>query len=167
MREAGVRFLNDCYWFPVYNQRGHLIAVHKYVEGTNITYSSPKPTSLTILGLHTLTKSDTVWVAEGHFDYYTLLPLMVETGIDLLGTCGSYFDSKHLTVLKDKHIVLLYDNDIAGIDGIDYVARHLKASTIPHHSLSFLDWSKITLPSGGLTAGFDVRDLHLAYSKVG
>lgn len=166
LREVGLRFYNDCYWFPVYNVKNHLMAVHKYVPESNIVYSSPKPTSLTIIGLHTLTKSDTIWIAEGHWDFLTLLPQMTDTGIDLLGTCGSYFNSAHLSVLKDKHIVLLYDNDIAGKDGIDYVSRHLKSNSIPHHSLSYLDWDKVTLPSGELSAGFDIRDLHLSYQKA-
>lgn len=164
LREVGIRFYNNCYWFPVYNNKNHLVAVHKYVPDTNIWYSSPKPTSLTIIGLNNLTKSDTVWVCEGHPDYLTLLPQMVNTGIDLLGTCGSYFNSAHLPVLKDRHIVLLYDNDLAGIDGVDYVARHLKANSIQHLSLSFLDWNKITLPHGELISGFDIRDLNNTYA---
>lgn len=166
IREAGIKCFNGCYWFPVYNQKNHLMAIHKYVPESNIVYSSPKPTSLTVIGLHALSKSDTIWICEGHWDYFTLLPQMVESGVDLLGTCGSYFSSAHLPALKDKHIVLLYDNDIAGMDGIDYVARHLKSSSIQHHSLSFLDWSKITLPTGELESGYDIRDLHLAYQKA-
>lgn len=166
LRDAGVKCWDNCYWFPVYNQKNHLVAVHKFVKETNIVYGSPKPTSLTVIGMNNLSKSDTVWVAEGHWDYYTLPPLMDGTGIDLLGTCGSYFNSAHLPVLKDRHIVLLYDNDIAGIDGVDYVARHLKANSIPHRSLSYLDWGKITLPVGELTVGFDIRDLHNAYTQV-
>ena len=164
LRDTGVRYTLGCYWIPVYNQKNHLMALHKYVPETNIVYSSPKPTSLTILGLNSLSKSDTVWVAEGHWDYFTLLPYMAGTGIDLLGTSGSYFNSAQLPALKDRHIVLLYDNDIAGKDGVEYVAKHLKTSTIPHLSLSYLDWSKITLPTGNLEPGFDVRDLHNVYN---
>lgn len=166
VREAGMKYFDSCYWFPVYNQKNHLVAVHKYVPESNIMYSSPKPTSLTVLGLNALTKSDTVWVTEGAWDYLTLLPQMAETGIDLIATCGSYFASNQLTVLKNRHIVLLYDNDIAGRDGIDYVARNLKSNTIQHLSLSYLDWSKVTLPVGELTDKFDIRDLHLTYQKA-
>ena len=166
VRDVGIKFYNDNYWFPVYNTKNHLMALHKYVPDTNIWYSSPKPTSLTIIGLQNLTKSDTVWVCEGHPDYLCLLPQMADTGIDLLGTCGSYFSSAHLSVLKDKHIVLLYDNDIAARLGIEYTARGLKSNTIPHLSLSYLDWSKVTLPVGELTDKFDIRDLHLAYQKA-
>lgn len=164
LRDAGVRCSLGCYWIPVYNQKNHLMAVHKYVPETNIIYSSPKPTSLTILGLNNLSKSDTIWVAEGHWDYFTLLPQMGGTGIDLLGTSGSYFNSAHLSVLKDKHIVLLYDNDMAGKDGVDYVARHIKSNTIAHLSLSYLDWSKVTLPSGQLESGYDIRDLNNVFA---
>jgi len=166
VRDVGIKFYNNCYWFPVYNQKNHLMAVHKYVFESNIMYSSPKPTSLTILGLHSLTGSDTIWIAEGHWDYLALLPHMAEASVDLLGTCGSYFNSAYLPVLRDKHIVLLYDNDLAGRDGVNYVARHLKANSINHLSLSFLDWEKVTLPTGELTSGFDIRDWHNVYQKV-
>lgn len=166
VREVGIKCYNDCYWFPVYNQKNHLVAIHKFVPGTNIWYSSPKPTSLTILGLQNLTKSETVWISEGHPDYLCLLPQLKDSGIDLLGTCGSYFSSAQLPALKGKHVVLLYDNDLAGRDGVDYVARHLKSNSIQHHSLSYLDWSRITLPTGELSAGFDIRDLHLAFGEV-
>jgi len=161
-----MKYYHDCYWFPVYNNKNHLMAVHKYVVETNIVYSSPKPTSLTVIGLQNQSKSDTVWIAEGHWDYLTLLPLMSESGFDLLGTCGSYYSSAQLQHLKGKHVVLLYDNDSAGSDGIDYVARHIKSGSIPHLSLSYLDWSKVTLPSGELESGFDIRDLHNVFSKV-
>lgn len=163
VRDIGIRFSNSLYWFPVYNLKKQLVALHKFVPETNIWYGSPKPTSQTVIGLDKLTRSDTVWVAEGHPDYITLFPMMAETGIDLLGTCGSYFSSSQLPVLKGKHIVLLYDNDRAGRDGIDYVARHLKSNSIQHLSLSYLDWSKITLPTGELESGFDIRDLVNVY----
>ncbi len=66
VRDVGIRFFDDHYWFPVYNQKNHLMAVHRYATDNNIWYSSPKPVSLTVLGLQNLSKSDTVWVCEGH-----------------------------------------------------------------------------------------------------
>lgn len=165
IRGVGIKYFNSCYWFPVYNQKNHLMAIHKFVPDTNIVYSSPKPTSLTILGLQNLSKSDTIMVAEGPWDYLTLLPHMVDAGIDLIATCGSYFSSNQLTTLKDKHIVLLYDNDTAGRDGVNYVARNLKSSSVPHLSLSYLDWSKVTPPTGVLTDKYDIRDLANSFKK--
>ena len=134
------------------------------MQDTNIWYSSPKPVNYTILGTDKLTKSETLWISEGHLDYLCLLPQMADTGIDLLGTCGSYFSSSQLSLLKGKHIVLLYDNDIAGKDGVDYVARGLKSNSIQHLSLSYLDWSKITLPTGEVTDKFDIRDLNNVFA---
>ena len=141
------------------------MAVHKYVPEINIVYGSPKPTSCTVIGLQNLTKSDTVWIAEGHHDYLTLYPQMVDTNIDLLGTCGSYFSTSLLSVLKDKHVCLLYDNDQAGKDGIDHIARHIKSNSVGILSLSYLDWSTITIPNGTIADGFDVRDLHLTFQR--
>ncbi len=166
LRELGIKFFNDNYWFPVYNNKKLLVAIHKFVVDTNIWYSSPKPVNYTILGVDRLSKSDTIMVSEGHWDFLCLFPQMVDTGIDLLGTCGSYFSTSQLTLLKGKHIVLLYDNDIAGRDGIDHVARHLKSNSIQHLSLSYLDWTKVTLPTGELEVGFDVRDLTNVFHGV-
>lgn len=163
LRDEGIRYSDGVYWIPVYSQKGSINALHKYVPEVNIVYNGPKPTSLTLLGLQHLSKSDTVWVAEGHWDYLTLLPYMNGTGIDLIGTSGSYFATNQLPVLKDKHIMLLYDNDIAGANGIEHVARHIKSNSIPILSLGYLDWNKITIPDGSLSEGFDVRDLHNVY----
>ena len=165
IREAGIKCQGDLYFIPVYNQKGHLNALHKFVPSANIVYGSPKPTSLTVLGLNNLQQShDTVYIAEGHWDYFTLLPLMTETGCDLLGTCGSYFSTNLLVVLKDKHIVLLYDNDEAGKAGIEHVARHIKSNSISILSLSYLDWGKVTIPSGTIPESFDIRDLHNVFN---
>jgi len=166
LRDTGVRCTQDVYWFPAYNNKGNLISLHKY--NANIPkspiYGSPKPTSLSVLGLNTqVSTNNTTWVAEGHWDYLTLYPMMKDTGINLLGTCGSFFSSNLLSNLKNRHVVLLYDNDQAGKDGIYYVAKHLKANSIPILSLSYLDWTKITLTSGNVPDKFDVRDLHNEY----
>lgn len=165
LRTTGLRCTENVYWYPVYSQKGSLNALHKYIPETNIFYNGPKPVSLTVLGLQHMSKSDTVWIAEGHWDYLTLYPQMEGTGIDLLGTCGSYFATNLLSALKDKHVVLLYDNDVAGKAGIEHVARHMKSNSISILSLSYLDWTKITIPSGSLNEGFDVRDLHNAINR--
>lgn len=166
LRQCGVRFFGGLYWLPVYNQKRSVVAILKYDTVSNIVYNSPKPTSLTILGLQNLSKSDTVWICEGVWDYLTLLPYMVDTGIDTLATCGSYFSSVQLPVLKGRHIVLLYDNDAAGVSGVDHVARYLKSNSIQHLSLSYLDWSKVTPPTGILTNKYDVRDLHNSFKVL-
>jgi hypothetical protein len=158
-RDEGVRFFNDCYWIPVYSNKYQLMAVHKYVPEINIVYGSPKPTSLTVLGLQNLSKAETVWIAEGHWDYFTLLPYMMDTGIDLLGSSGSYFNSALLHHLKNKHIVMLYDNDAAGSDGVDHIARNVKTHSLPHLSLSYLDWGLVQSVIGNQESGFDIRDL--------
>jgi len=165
IREAGVKHFNGVYYIPVYNQKGHLNALHKFVPSVNIVYGSPKPTSLSVLGLNNLSPShDTVYVAEGHWDYFTAIPHMVDSGCDLLGTCGSYFSTNLLVVLKDKHIILLYDNDEAGKAGIEHVARHIKSNSISILSLSYLDWGKVTIPSGTIPESFDIRDLHNVFN---
>jgi len=160
LRSEGVRFDSGYYWFPVYNADSKLIALHKYNPQNNIAYSSPKPWNCSILGLSQLSSSSEIWVAEGHADYLIMRQVLKSTGIDLLGTCGSSFSQSYLHLLDGKKVVLLFDNDEAGQSGVQSVARRLKGSGISVESLSYLDWTKVSIPSSEtIPDKFDIRDL--------
>lgn len=159
---------NDSYyWFPVRNVDGNIIALHKYVLSTNIAYASPKPWNCSILGLANLTGAETVWVAEGHADYLILLHLKrkFNGAFDVLGSCGSSFSGNYLHLLEGKNVVLLFDNDDAGRNGVKSVAKRIKASGHSVASLKHLDWSGVVLPSfSEIPDKFDLRDLFNACS---
>lgn len=163
LRIEGIRCDGHYYWFPVRNLKKDITALHKYCPHTNITYSSPKPWSCSVLGMSDLTGSEEVWVAEGHMDYLVMRQLLSRTSEapDLLGTCGSGFSGSYLHLLEDKHVVLLFDNDEAGRSGIQSVARRIKSSGHAVQSLQYLDWSRITVPQHSvIPEKYDLRDLH-------
>ena len=159
LRSEGVRYEGGYYWFPVQNADGKLIALHKYNPQNNIAYSSPKPWNCSILGLNQLEGHNELWIAEGHADYLVMRSVLKGQPIDLLGTCGSSFSQSYLHLLDGKSVVLLFDNDEAGRNGVQSVARRLKASGNSVESLKCIDWSRLTIPSGDIPDKFDIRDL--------
>ena len=158
-RALGVRSYGRDWIIPIYNQKNDLVALHKYNKGTNIVYNGPKPVSYSLIGSQNILNNDTVYIAEGHWDYMIMFQLISPEDYGLVGSCGSYFPSNLLLMLKEKHVIVLFDNDTAGSNGKDYIARNLKTSGISVRSMSYLDWSKITLPSGTVPDKFDIRDL--------
>ncbi len=165
LRLEGIRCDGHYYWFPVRNMKGDIIALHKYNPSDNITYSSPKPWSCSVLGMSALTGSEELWVAEGHWDYLVMRQLLsrLPDGPDLLGTCGSSFSTNYLHLLEDKNVVLLFDNDDAGRSGVQSVARRIKSSGHSIKTLQYLDWSQITIPQfSEIPEKFDIRDMHNA-----
>ena len=167
LRLEGIRCDGHYYWFPVRNMKGDIIALHKYNPSDNITYSSPKPWSCSVLGMSALTGSEEIWVAEGHWDYLVMRQLLsrLPDGPDLLGTCGSSFSTNYLHLLEDKNVVLLFDNDDAGRSGVQSVARRIKSSGHSIKTLQYLDWNQITIPQfSEIPEKYDIRDLHNAMS---
>jgi hypothetical protein len=82
---------------------------------------------------------------------------------DLLGTCGSGFSGSYLYLLEDKDVVLLFDNDDAGQSGVKSIARRVKSSGHNIKSLSYIDWSAVTVSEHSeLPKGYDVRDWYNA-----
>jgi hypothetical protein len=167
LKDEGIKFDGTYFWFPVMNQKGHIIALHKYSLEASIAYASPKPWNCSILGMQHLTKSEEVWVAEGHADYLIGRQMLkgVNDAPDLLGTAGSGFASSWLHLLDGKSVVLLFDNDDAGHQGVLSVARRIKQSGHAVNSLHALDWSQVTVPSHSeIPSGFDLRDWYNSVS---
>lgn len=163
LRHEGIRTDGTYFWFPVKNQKGDIIALHKYNPADNISYASPKPWNCSILGLDQVSGSEEIWVAEGHADYLIMRQIFLKESSppDLLGTCGSGFSGSYLHVLEGKRVVLLMDNDEAGQMGVQSIARRIKASGHAVQSLHHLDWSQITVPSlSEIPDKFDIRDLY-------
>ncbi len=163
LRSEGIKYSDGYYWFPMYNVKGQIIALHKYSTENNIAYASPKPWSCSVLGLSKLTSSSEIWVAEGHADYLVMRHVLskVPGAPDLLGTCGSGFSGSYLNLLDGKDVVLLFDNDEAGQQGVQSVARRIKSSGHSVKSLKCIDWTRVTVPSHSIIPDkFDIRDLH-------
>ena len=162
LKNIGIKCYLNTYYIPIYNNLNSLTALHKYKIGDEAVFSSPKPISLTIIGLQHLNKKhNNVLICEGHWDYITLYNYDLGTDTDLLGVSGSFYPASYLHYLKNKHICLLFDNDEAGKAGIEHIARNIKLTSTEIKSISYLDWSKISLPQyDNIPTKFDIRDLH-------
>ena len=163
LRSEGIKFDGGYFWFPVRNAKKDIIALHRYCTASGIIYASPQPYSCSILGLSQLTGAEEIWVAEGHADYLVLRQLLssVQNAPDMLGTCGSAFSGAYIHVLEHKHVVLLFDNDDAGKQGVLSVARRIKTSGHTVKTLQYLDWSKVTVPAHAVLPNkYDLRDMY-------
>jgi 5S rRNA maturation endonuclease (ribonuclease M5) len=162
LRSEGIKSDGTNFMFPVKNVKGDVIAIHRLDTATNIIYASPKPYSCSILGLSQLTGSEEIFIAEGHADYLILRQMSskLPSVPDILGTCGSGFSSSYLHVLENKHVVLLFDNDEAGRQGVASVARRIKSSGHSVQSLRYLDWNKVSIPQHTIIPEkYDLRDM--------
>lgn len=141
--------------FPIYSVEGKLVSCYKYNQKENIWFSSPKPLSHTLIGCESLASTGTVFIPEGHWDYLAALSNGF-TDKELLGCCGSSFPMKRLDLLSGRHVVWMGDNDKAGKEGLDRLARDMVRSGNQASILEYLDWTKITLP---VSDKDDFRDL--------
>lgn len=182
IEQAGLRIQNasgkqapalGCiWWFPVFNAENKLVALYHFSESLKSWISTPKPFSQTILGLQNLKPNGTIYKAEGHWDYLSLLSWFRGSPVDnLIATAGSAWPSKSLSLLKDRKFVDLGDNDDAAVEGRSHLAAKLKSSGALPEDFRYLDWSSMkvpgyTLPSEAepgpcpnFPSGFDLRDL--------
>lgn len=161
LKNLGVKHTNNTYFIPVLNQASALVALHKYTLNSPSVIASPKPLALSILGLQNLyDKCSTIMICEGHWDYMIMKQLDLEEHICILGTAGSYFTQSYLHYLRNRDIIILFDNDDAGKDGVEHIARNLKIQNITVTSLQHLDWSKVKVSGLDIIPNkFDIRDL--------
>jgi DNA primase len=162
-KRLGLKLAPIGYIWPVYNAEGKIVALYK-LSSTGIWYSSPKPTSFTLLGVERLKPEGPIYIAEGHWDYASFLGHIATDEINTLGLCGSSFPAQRLGLLEGREVVFLADNDDAGRQGVKSMAAKMKQTSTLPKSLKFLDWSSMTLPSGEVPNKYDIRDLVLEYS---
>ena len=83
-----------------------------------------------------------ILVSEGPIDALSLQNI----GINATSTQGSVFSKSHLKELSDKKIILAYDNDEAGDNGINYARRLIRSKNLPTPYIvrppkQFKDWN--------------------------
>ena len=162
---AGVRTSSRGLVWPVKNAEGNIVALYRFINDMNTWISTPRPCSLSIIGLDVLKSECPVWITEGHWDYAALLSNSDTTGISVLGLCGSSWPTKQLTHLESRDVVFLGDNDEAGQQGVVSLAKRMKrAGTLPT-SLKYLNWSQVEIPDKPeIPDKFDIRDLCMELS---
>ena len=83
-----------------------------------------------------------ILVSEGPIDALSLQNI----GINATSTQGSVFSKSHLKELSGKKIILAYDNDEAGDNGISYARRLIRSKNLPTPYIvrppkQFKDWN--------------------------
>ena len=83
-----------------------------------------------------------ILVSEGPIDALSLQNI----GINATSTQGSVFSKSHLKELSGKKIILAYDNDEAGDNGINYARRLIRSKNLPTPYIvrppkQFKDWN--------------------------
>jgi len=139
----------DSYIIPVYSMDGKsIINLRIYKNGILISLSG---VPLTLYGWQEIdNKRGTVWLCEGHWDAIALSEIIESQHDLILAVPGAdAFKSDWITLLQDRHINVLMDNDEAGIRGGIKIYNYLKTHT---RSLNFIHWPLVC------EDGYDVRD---------
>ena len=103
-------------------------------------------------------KSKDVWICEGEWDGIVLGEIFKQLqiiDIVIAAPGATTFKPEWATLLKNKNVRVLYDNDDAGKDGcvrLDSIIKNVA------HSINYLHWSE------DYSQGFDIRDLYNSYS---
>jgi len=159
-RSAGVKRSTRGYIWPVFNAENKVVALYRYGKTNNTFYSTPKPFSLNILGVNHLSASGVVYVVEGHWDYAAFQTNVEPGSHNVLGLCGSSWPTKQLSLLENREVVWLGDNDEAGQSGVHSLATRMKRSSILPLSLKYLNWGELSIPTLlEIPDKFDIRDL--------
>tara|TARA_R110002096_G_scaffold44342_1_gene119187 strand:+ start:1646 stop:2392 length:747 start_codon:yes stop_codon:yes gene_type:complete len=159
-KQMGLRSSDRGYVCPCRNSEGKVVAFYRFATDKNCWISTPKPTSLTIMGMDGLVEDDRpILIAEGHADYNVALSHLNVGKYHILGLCGSSFPSKKLSCLENRNVVFLGDNDEAGRQGSQNLAMRMKKAGTLCASLRFLDWNLIPVQ---IEEKGDLRDLALA-----
>jgi hypothetical protein len=113
-------------------------------------------------GIHRLRQGTNrpIWVLEGHFDYLAFNSLLrriepsQQPNYDSVGAPGSgTFPRIFLNIFSGRDVVLVYDNDQAGQEGMEKITRDMSGQGIFPMSLRHMVWPE------GLPKGFDVSDV--------
>jgi len=159
-KSMGLKLSRRGFVCPCRNNEGKVVSIYRFDESSNNWISTPKPFSLSVMGIQDLQADGEVWIAEGHADYNVLLQQERESR-SLLGLCGSSFPAKQLSILESRDVVFLGDNDEAGLQGVHSLAKRAKKAGAVPTSLRYLDWK---LLGDQLDVEFspkeDLRDLH-------
>jgi predicted transcriptional regulator len=150
----GVR--DGAFLFPVYNLEGKFAGVRSW-DGKGPVM---QPTPLHLLGVHSLPMAETVYIAEGDWDRFALDWLRSKAGASgaVLGAPGaSTFKADWVESFRDRDIWLLYDNDEAGVKGMD---RAIKMLSPVAKSIHRIRWPK------KLKKGYDLNDFVSAHAKA-
>ena len=159
--------LNDVWLIPTYNLKGKIINLHAYNTATGDMYSTPT-CNLSLFNIQTLSSDQEkpLYLTEGHWDCMMLDQAFRFTRkraeSDILAVPGaSCFKESFTKAVANRNLILLYDNDQGGMDGVARVIKVISKDITSPSLFSVLDWEQ----AGGeenIPEGYDIRDLHKA-----
>lgn len=98
-----------------------------------------------------------VWIVEGHWDFLAFWGLLRRTNqlhkFSVLGTPGTSFPQKWLSLLSGRPVITCFDNDEAGRKFTDSFAATLSRNMCNVKSLHHVAWPE------GLPKGYDLSDV--------
>lgn len=152
---AGILTYDSKWWLPIRNLEGHIINLRSYQAGQALK-SLPTLESA-LFGAEELSLEDRayepVYICEGEWDTIAMRWLLERSGEEgiAIGAPGSgVWKMPWSQWLRGRDVVLCYDNDTAGIKGINRVAKSLSSMGV---NLGVVVWP------ANLPVGYDVRDL--------
>lgn len=172
--KLALSYITKEWLLPAFSQESKLINLYawrKFYKETLEDYEWTIHSSPTLrqvpYGLHLLGKERTkpLYILEGHWDtlaFYGMASSLQKSGnrlidsLDLIGVPGAgSFPKDYLHLLEARDIRILFDNDMAGNEGINNIVKALAQNSIIPMKIGALNWPKEMADK----VGYDVRDL--------
>ena len=155
LRDEGIGYneLTKEYLYPVYDKNGRLQNIYtcKIRNGKLTKLFGLTGFSSQLFGLNKLNSSKELYICEGPWDMLVLR----ELGLCAVAVPGANtFKKEWVKYFPDKSVYIVYDNDKAGRNGTEKVARLLHNVA---DEIKYIKWSSED------PVGFDVRDLRIMY----
>lgn len=105
------------YVFPIHDSKGNIVAFSgRSLDPNQPKYLNTKETQFfkkrsTLYNYHEAKKYGTIYIVEGYCDALSLIACGHK---NVVASMGTSFTQDHLDMLKDKELVLSFDNDKAG-----------------------------------------------------
>ena len=161
---------NGRWLFPVRNPRGTVCDVRYWRENGNLGVRSTKGCKLQLMGAERLSKLDPggeVWICEGEWDAMAVHDLLMadhtKTNAAVVALPGAGTFKQHwIPGFSGHNVVLVYDNDDAGLKGAEKAWKKLKSTT---RTLRVVEWEGL---QADLPDGYDARDFYTdALEEIG
>jgi hypothetical protein len=152
---AKVRFnpLNGTYVIPTF-KNGKLNNLYKYVPSINKTFGTPGlAATLFDWNEH---ENEVVWLCEGQKDKLAAEAIIQSREIEAVGVPGAnVFKEGWVRAFEGRHLVICFDNDKPGKEGVKRIVNLFKDSPYKPKSMSKIEWPD------DLKEGYDIHDLYI------
>jgi len=156
---SGIRFnrLNRTFILPTYKM-GKMNNLYK--TGDNLRLMGTPTLTTTLYNWDEVSEQE-VWLCEGQWDRCAATAIIGTTNpVTPIGIPGATsFKESWCGALRDKDVVLIFDNDEAGEKGLEKTVKIIEESATKPRSLKKVVWP------AGLIKGFDLRDFYIEYGK--